>query len=328
MENCYYRCKVLCTFELKDDMGFYYEDKVLAWKEAAAERVLTCTECGAPVYLAAGTIKEPYFAHYDLEDCDYGSGQESEELRKGKRLIYQLLRRSFPEYDIQARYRLENGMYASMFCTDGDHSIVIDYRLLNSSLQKFRERDNYYQASSLTVVYILGKRQQKDTKQLDWYQNLIQASAGCLAFLDPGEETLTLKRSIGYRLGKERKFKYCVKSYKMAEVMLSDQGRFLCDFDEECHKIEAEAEQEKHLYQVRQDNLRRLQEERIQLEEQERKRMEAYHKKQILEKAKKLTEAQILAMELNPALFYKCVSMIEEGNGHLVAKKYYDKING
>ena len=326
MENCYYHGKVLCTFDLKDNKGFYYEEKVLAWKEAAAERVLTCTECGAPVYLAAGTIKEPYFAHYNIERCDYGSGQESEELKKGKRLLYHFLKRSFPEYDIHAGYQLENGMYASMFCSDGNHSIVIDYRLLNNSLEKFRERDNYYKAKQFTAVYILGKRQEKDTKQLDWYQNLIQASIGYLAFLDTKKEVLTLKRSISYRLGSRRKFKDCVRSYPIADLKLAEDGRILCDFDETCDKIEEEIRQEKDRYKVRQDKLRALQEEKLKLEEQEKARMEAYHRAQVLEKAKQLTAAQILAMGLNPTIFHKCIGMIEEGNGHLVADKYFNKI--
>ena len=73
MENCYYKGKTICTFDLKEENGLYYEELVIQWKEAAASRQLTCVECGAPVYLAAGPIKEPYFAHYDLEECDYGN---------------------------------------------------------------------------------------------------------------------------------------------------------------------------------------------------------------------------------------------------------------
>ena len=137
MENSIYGGRIICTYDLKDENGIYYEDMVLEWKEAAAGRHLRCVECQAPVYLAAGSIKEPYFAHYDIAECEYGSGQESEELKIGKRLLYQLLKRSFPDNNIQARYRLENGMYSTLFCSDGDQAIAIDYRLVNNSLQQF-----------------------------------------------------------------------------------------------------------------------------------------------------------------------------------------------
>jgi hypothetical protein len=55
MENCCYHGKILCTYELKDDYGYYYEDKVIDWKEAAAERRLTCVECGRSGLFGSGS---------------------------------------------------------------------------------------------------------------------------------------------------------------------------------------------------------------------------------------------------------------------------------
>jgi competence CoiA-like predicted nuclease len=356
MENSIYQGKMICTYDLKDENGVYYEEQVLDWKEAAGERRLRCVDCGAPVYLAAGPIKEPYFAHYDIEECDYSSGQESEELKKGKRLLYQLLKRSLPDCNIQARYRLENGMYSTLFCSDGEQFISIDYRLVNNSLEKFRLRDNYYQNNRIRAIYILGKRQEKNTKQLDWYQNLIQNSMGYLAFLDTKKELLTLKKSFGYRLGKERHFKYCSKAYPVKDLTLEFTGRMECDFTSLCKELEQQIEEEKIRYQRTQDRLRQLQEEKLRLEQEEQLRLENYRmlqkEKIALEKSRIheetsvqtpdlqlalptkeftdapviRTEAEILALGLNPVLYSKCLAMIEQGEGHLVAKKYYDYI--
>ncbi|MDF2944891.1 MAG: Competence protein-like protein [Herbinix sp.] len=316
MENCYYKGKAFCTFDLKDENGLYYEDIVLEWKQAAAERMLTCMECGAYVYLAAGPIKEPYFAHYDLEYCDYGNGQESEELKKGKRLLYQLLKRSFPDSMIQARYRLDNGMYSTLHClVDNNQALAVDYRLQNNSLEKFRLRDTFYQTSNIKPLYILGIRQKKDTKQIDWFQSLLQNSLGYLAFLDSKKECLTLKKSFGYRIGKDRKFLYCIKTYPIKELKLDAEGQMICDFTEECNKIEVQIKEEKLRYQIRQQRLSELEEDRLKLEAKEQQRLEAYRKDQ-----------QIMQVGLNPALYEKCIRMIEEGNSHLVSKKYYDAI--
>ncbi len=352
MENSFYRGKAICTFDLKDQSELYYEDMVLEWKQAAADRLLTCMECGAHVYLAAGPIKEPYFAHYDLEDCDYGNGHETEELKKGKRLLYRLLKRSFPESNVQARYRMENGMYSTLYCSnDDDKPIVIDYRLQNNSLEKFRLRDNFYQANHVMPLYILGIKQEKDTKQIDWYQSLIQSSMGFLAFLDAEHETLTLKRSFGYRLGKDRKFLYCIKSYSIKELMIDTQGKIICDFMEECNKIELNIKEEKLRYQKTQEKLRELKEEKLRLEERENERLEAYHRakkkeekeqeekeqeekeqeeieKRTVNENRTVKENQIDIMELNPVILEKCKKMIEEGNAHLVSKKYYNAIMG
>ncbi len=352
MENSLYRGTMICTYDLKDENGIYYEDMVLEWKEAAAERGLRCVDCGAPVYLAAGPIKEPYFAHYDIQECEYGIGQESEELKKGKRLLYQLLKRSFPDRDIQARFRLENGMYSTLFCKHEDQPIALDYRLVNNSLQKFRLRDDYYQSHRIKVIYILGKRQEKDTKQLDWYQNLIQNAMGYLAFLDTKKEQLTLKRSFGYRLGKERHFKYCIKAYPIRELIMESSGRMLCDFEAMCREMEQQIEEEKSRYGRTQDRLRQLREEKLRLEREEQIRMEAYRRQQEGNQADKSnrpeqedaqpypaveespmslrrrSDDEVLALGLNIALYHKCVTMIEQGDGHLVAKKYYDLIIG
>jgi hypothetical protein len=42
----------------------------------------------------------------------------------------------------------------------------------------------------------------------------------------------------------------------------------------------------------------------------------------------KHNDEEILALGLNISLYHKCVAMIEQGDGHLVAKKYYDLITG
>lgn len=351
MENSLYRGKMICTYDLKDNNGIYFEDMVLEWKEAAADRCLRCVDCGAPVYLAAGPIKEPYFAHYDVEECNYGSGQESEELKKGKRLLYHLLKRSFPDGNIQARHRLENGIYSTLFCDYDGQSIAIDYRLVNNSLQKFRLRDDYYQAHRIKVLYILGKRQKKDTKQLDWYQSLIQNALGYLAFLDTEKEQLILKRSFGYRLGGERHFKYCIKAYPVKELSLDLAGKMLCDFDTLCSEAEQQIEAEKLSYERTQENLRRLREEKLRLEQEEFIRMEAYRRRQEslttehknvqgneealdIRQVKTLldvierSDEEILALGLNITLYHKCVTMIRQGEGDLVSKKYYDLIMG
>lgn len=334
MENCIYQGKLLCTLELKDDTGYYYEDKVLEWKEAAAGQGLTCVECGAPVYLAAGPIKEPYFAHYDIEACDYGSGKESEELKKGKRLLYHMLKRSFPEWDIQVRYRLENGMYSTLFCANGEQKVAIDYRLENTSLEKYRERDNYYRSKDITIVYILGKRRDKKTEQPDWYQSLILKSMGYLAFLDTDQETLILKKDYSYRLGKERRFQSCRKAYPIGEIRIDWDGMPICDFTKECDKLEQVLETEKKSYQRMQDQLKALREEKQRLDELEAERMEAYRRYREQEKlaydtmlqSDSLTDDQLTALGLNPGIYNKCLVMVQEGNSHLVSAKYLEVI--
>jgi competence CoiA-like predicted nuclease len=328
MENCLYQRKAICTFDLKDENGLYYEDRVLDLKQAAAERQLFCIECGAHVYLAAGPIKEPYFAHYDLEDCDYGNSHETEELKKGKRLLYHLLKRSFSDSFVQARFRMENGMYSTLYCALEDgRQIAMDYRLQNNSLEKFRLRDNFYQENKIKPIYVMGIRQEKNTKQIDWYQSLLQSSMGYLAFLDTDKERLTLKKSFGYRLGNERRFKYFDKAYPIKELVLDREGSMVCDFTKECNKMDNQIKEEKVCYKKRQEKLKELREENLRQQEIEAQRQEAYRRVKEQEE-KELLDINYIAKEmgLNPVLLEKCSKMIKEGNAHLVSKKYYDAI--
>ncbi len=324
MENGIYQGRTICTFDLKDREGYYLEELVLEWKQAAAEKKLTCVECGAPVYLAAGQVREPYFAHYDLVDCDYGSGNESEELKKGKRLLYSLLKRSFPEGDVTARYRMDNGMYSTLFCRSGyDRDITVDYRLQNNSLEKYQERDAYYQGENLLRIYLLGSRMDKENKQLDWYQNLLQNAMGYVALLDTDKEWLILKKSFSYRIGKKRKFRICKRSYPIREIVLRQDGWMECDFKEECEKISIMVAEEKERYQLELEKERKRKE---QEEQYRREQEERYHP----ESVKELSQQEIARLaernELDPTLLAKCLRMIEEGNGHLVSRKYNDAI--
>jgi competence CoiA-like predicted nuclease len=336
--------KSICTYDLKDDNGLYYEEMVLEWKEAAAQRRLNCIDCGSPVYLAAGPIKEPYFAHYDMQECDYGKGHESEELKKGKRLLYQLLKRSYPEGFIKSRYRMDNGMFSTLYCRNSDGvTMVIDFRLQNNSLQNFRLRDTFYQSNQIKPIYVMGIRQEKDTKQIDWYQSLIQSSMGYLAFLDATKECITLKKSFGYRLGKERKFKYLIKTYPMKALLLGKDGRMNCDFDLNCTRIEHQIEEEKKSHRSKQEQLKQLRELREHMEAEEARHMEDYRQSQQRKTDENTLEVMTdefalnrsvsnsknncnMEADLNPIILEKCRRMIEEGNSHLVSKKYYDVI--
>lgn len=310
MENCLYHGKTICTYDLKDENGIYYEELVLEWKQKAADRQLTCAECGAYVYLAAGPIKEPYFAHYDLENCDYSNGHETEELKRGKRLLYYLLRKSFPEGEIRARHRMENGMYSTLYCqTQEGGALAVDYRLVNNSLEKFQMRNSFYQSNHIQPVYVLGIRQQTDARQIDWYQSLLQSAQGYLIFLDADKENITLKKSFGYRLGKERRFRYCIKTYPIRTLKLNDNGQMCSDFTKACMETEQQLMEEKLRYGRQQEQLRSLRQEWLRRQEEEAQRHDSE------------------SLGLNPALLEKCRRLIAEGNAHLVSKKYYDAID-
>jgi competence CoiA-like predicted nuclease len=239
MENCFYKGEEICAYELKDAAGFYRVDLVEKWKMAASKGELVCGECGARVYLAAGLIKEPYFAHYDTTACEYSGNRESEEALKGKRLLYNLLKRSFPQAEIHTRYKLKNGLYTSFYITFTDGgSMAVEYRLYSTGIEEFYLRDNYYRAEGILPVYILNPRVNKNDQQLSWYQSIIQKSMGYCAFLESSSERIYLKKNFDNHFGKVRKVVTIRKEVPVSELVLSRQGILSEEFYKECQEME------------------------------------------------------------------------------------------
>lgn len=302
MENCIYNGKEICSFDLKDKEGYYDYDLVEGWKLAANKGKLICSDCGQRVYLAAGPIKEPYFAHYDIQTCPYGNLKESEEMKKGKRLLYNLLKRSFPEHDIRARYRMQSGMYSTCYVINPDgQDIAIDYRLSHSSIDSFYDRDTYYKENGIVPIYILGISRNNGSNQISWYSNLIQKSIGLCVFLNVWNEKMVFKKSFEYRLGKQRKVRYCEKEFPIEGLILNDAGIFECDFYNECSKIEQVIKESKDAYY---ENIKR-------------------------EKIKYNRQISVSSTEdksIRPDILNNAIKCLERGEGYLVSKKYLDYI--
>lgn len=239
MESCIHNGEEICAYELKDRAGIYRVERVEKLKLAAAGGELFCRDCGEKVYLAAGLIKEPYFAHYDLHNCEYSANRESEEALKGKRLLYHLLRTSFPAEEIYTRYKLKNGLYCSFYIPFAEGKpLAVEYRLYNTGIDEFYVRDQYYREEGITPVYLLGYRVDKNEKQLSWYQNLIQKSMGYCAFLDSIQEKVYLKRSFYNRFERKGKVTLLRREYPVRELLLNRQGELSAEFMEECSRME------------------------------------------------------------------------------------------
>lgn len=265
MENCLLDGKELCVFELKNQQGLYDNNLVISWKELAHEKKLICPECGAKVRLAAGQIVEPYFAHYDKKECSYGNVIESEESRKAKRLLYMLLKESFPEGKIHARYQLLNGRYASVYAILPNSSdIALEFRRQNLSVEQFRIREAYYKEHNIKSIFVLPIELDKDARQLSWYQELIHKSMNYALFLNVFKETLLFKKSFEYVINGRKEIEIFCKEYKIQDLTLSVDGTFQCDFEEQCDAFLKELEQriEHRERQIREEIQRRQVEER------------------------------------------------------------------
>ncbi len=330
MENCKYDGVEVCSYDLKDEWGIYQQNKVVALKRAATNGYLRCTDCEERVYLAAGLIREPYFAHYDAKNCPYGKSLESEESRIGKRLIYHLLKNSFPDGDIHVRHRLDEGFYTSFFViTEENSKLAIDYRLTQLPIKQFDERKQYYLSHEIMPVFFLGVRQDKNCEQLNWYQQCVQDLFGYCIFFDALAGKVIFKRNFDYQVDQFRRNQVFQESYPIQELKLTSTGVFNCDFLENCRFKE---ESIKH----------KLQEQANQYKE-EQLRQEIYYQQQIaknqVEEKARLTENLIKIIQrvdfyetelksgIRRDILLNCIDLIVQGNIDLVSEKYINYIN-
>ena len=343
MDICLYNGVEICTYDLKDEAGIYYQDIVMEWKRYAAERKLICVDCGSPVYLAAGLKKEPYFAHYDIVSCAYGKRMESQELMSGKRLLYHMLKRSFPTKEIHIRHRLSNGLYTMCYVKNEEgYDLAIDYRLQTLPIKELDLRVQYFDEHEIIPVFFLGIRQDKQKGQLSWYQTYIQNLCGCCVFLDTEEEILIMKYHITYLENEKRKSKVYQKSYNIHDITLSEDGTFECDFYEDCEnkRIELEKKEEreqKRLNEIK-DKERRYHEEQIRQDiilatNQEIKNQQYEQKLQEYQewcKQDSLLKIDFHTITLPEGIrrdvLLNCVEMMKNGEEELISQKYLDYI--
>lgn len=349
MENCLLDGKELCVYELKNHQGLYDNDVVILWKELAHERKLICPECGAKVRLAAGQIVEPYFAHYDKKECSYGNVIESEESRKAKRLLYLLLKESFPEAKIHARYKLLNGQYASVYAILPNASdIAIEFRRQNLSVEQFRIRETYYKEHNVKSIFVLPIDLDKDKRQLSWYQELIHKSMNYAVFLNVFKETLLFKKSFEYVINGSRSIEIFSKEYKIQDLTLNMDGTFCCDFEKQCDLFKNNLEKriENRERELREEKIRLKEEEmrlKVARERQQKvlresiereairyaKYREEIRQKEILNNSLNMKQ-QLKEMQLNQQLpdwvrmdvLEIAVNYIREGKEYLVSEKY------
>lgn len=341
MENCLLHGKEICAYDLKDGSGFYDNELVVAWKELAHNKQLVCLECGNKVRLAAGQIMEPYFAHYDKKECTYGNLVESEESRKAKRLLYSLAKHSFPEFEVSARYKLTNGLYATIYIKNqAGADIAIEFRRQNLTVEQFRIREQFYQQQGIKVIYVLAIELDRDGKQLSWYQDLVHKSMDYAVFINVFKETLLFKKSFEYVLDGKRKIKLLSMEYPIKELSLDIQGKFICDFERQCDDTKRKldeliASEERRIKEAREREAKRYQRFRDEmlLKEKEARRYQRYQEEILLKekderldhmhsKVDELVNKKILPDWARDDILKTAITYMHSGEGHLVSSKY------
>lgn len=128
------------------------------------KKVLFCPCCSGRVFLKAGKIKMPHFAHAPHTVCHAASEGETEEHLLGKKLLYEWLGRQGYQPELE-KYFPQIRQRADIFVQHDDKDYAIEYQCAVISPEEIKKRTKSYMYHGITPIWILSNRHVKWKKR-------------------------------------------------------------------------------------------------------------------------------------------------------------------
>lgn len=288
MFTAIYKDKIICSFNVKNKYRNYEIEIYEEYKKAGQTGLLKCEECGTPVYLKAGNIKVPHFAHKDSNrSCFFESHKnESEEQVKGKFILYKWLAEQYGNVYIDKKY---DNRRANVSIEAEKGIVVLQYIRNERSLNEWNEkREDYLKLGIKDLYFFSFKEFNKENKiSEEQFRKIVQkySNDNMIKMLNTDKNELLLMRYIDFN-DKDNKLFYSrlfSKSYNIYNVKLTLDGIIESDFEDE-YKIAFE----NHREIAREQYSKMVKEKKLAEELIKKQLMQQNYKKQIqLEKAEK-----------------------------------------
>ncbi|HEX3076933.1 MAG TPA: competence protein CoiA family protein [Lachnospiraceae bacterium] len=281
-EFAYYKGKLWCAYELKDLQGNYKEDYRLEMRKESQRNMFRCPDCGEPLILCAGPIMEPFFKHYDNAECSTRTVTSSGRNMIARRILYHLIQRSFPEFNIEYSKNFLPKVTADFYIEDENQSLAVIYLSHEMKLDDWEKQHRFYKEHGITDVYFLNyKRYLHEVGTT--FEYLISKADPVIKLLNYDDNCLIMK--VKPRSGDTSRM--ISKTYSMAEVRINLSGNVVIEgFNEGVpleHRMTEEFEGKEREERERQKEQDRLQsmlrkskiEAEINKQEATKKRMES-----------------------------------------------------
>ena len=99
-EEAIYQDALWKASSLKDRNGNYIQELRLKMRTESQNRKFICPECGEPLILNAGNIRQPYFSHYTGSECVLTNKEQGERNRRMRDAMLYFASLSFPDATI------------------------------------------------------------------------------------------------------------------------------------------------------------------------------------------------------------------------------------
>jgi len=124
-----------------------------AWMVTSKDGPFYCKNCGAPVMLKKGAIRQHHFAHIPPQICSFGLG-ESEIHYKAKREIYCSLKDNPACFFCELEYKIDC-FIPDIFAIINTYRVAIEIQKSNLSIEYVSKKTRYYSLKGINTIWII-----------------------------------------------------------------------------------------------------------------------------------------------------------------------------
>lgn len=161
-----------------------------------------CPCCQGRVYVKAGRIKIPHFAHASYETCDFATEGESQEHLQGKKQLYEWLIEQGLDVEIE-KYFPQFKQRADLYFESRGKKYAIEFQCSIITLEDIKRRTQMYFHHHITPIWILNSRLLKSKYQneyaltpFQWYVSSGSKLAPRLLSYSPSQRQFTILKQL------------------------------------------------------------------------------------------------------------------------------------
>lgn len=156
MQKCRLNGEAVYAFNVIDQNGIMDVEYEKMLRRASEQSQLKCEDCGTDIIFKFGKVKIPHFAHKnDLLGGGCAYSRESEEHLKGKKLLLDLMLKTYPDIYGEMRYRFSNGKWADLYFKFNDgQELVIEFQRELTSVVYWEEKRSFYKSININDLWI------------------------------------------------------------------------------------------------------------------------------------------------------------------------------
>ncbi len=268
MFSAIYNKKKIFSFEITNMYGLRILEKEKEFRLAGHKGKLLCPECNSEVFLKAGKVKVPHFAHRKNNySCDIKnkSSFESEEHKKGVQIIFNLIREKGYYETIDIDYYLPFKRRANIFIKS-EIIMTFEYIANPMNYNEWHNKQKAYEENNIHCRWILSRKRfnEMNGKDYNFFEKTVSLSdkSNVLIILDTNSNELVIGKYMQY-LVKDNTFKksFFKETISLENIKLTVNNdisveKFLLKYDKANSTFQKKAEKEykKHIEKIKRRN--------------------------------------------------------------------------